>query len=359
MKRFVAVGFSCILVMSSCSLTLDHELDFNKEKGGTITLSINEPINIETKATALDTNNYYLSIKNVSGENIYTGKYGERPSEISVKSGTYEISVVSTESVTPSFDAPRYGDTKTIIVSNGENVNVSLLCKQINSGIRLIFLEKFIEKYPDSYVVISQTFGKINYQYSETRYSFFEKGNAQFSIVNDIDTTVFLNKVLDEGVNLTIYLDASSNESKPSFNIEIDTTAKYISENIVVGDKYLGEDGVTPESAYCVESAKEHIGETIWVWGYITAGYNSTSASSISFNPPFTSASSMAISSSLNVQKPDECISVTLASGSQIRTEANLVDNPHIFGKKIFIKGTIVESYLGLIGIKPVKEFSW
>ncbi|MBP5210495.1 MAG: hypothetical protein J6Z27_01480, partial [Bacteroidales bacterium] len=201
--------------------------------------------------------------------------------------------------------------------------------------------------------------GSLDYGYNETRYAFFAPGNISFSLLTADESLPLMNRVLEEGVQLRINLEASTNESQSTFTIAVDTTATYITEDLLIGDHFDGEDGSSAQKAYSVESAKQHIGETVWVWGYIVAGYNSTSASSISFTPPFASASSMAIASSPSVTLFDSCMSVTLASGTQIRTEANLVDNPDVLGRKIFIKGTIVESYLGLIGIKPVKEFNW
>ena len=37
--------------------------------------------------------------------------------------------------------------------------------------------------------------------------------------------------------------------------------------------------------------------------------------------------------------------------------EMNLVDNPEILGRKVFIRGDIVESYYGLVGLKNITDF--
>ncbi|MBQ7222825.1 MAG: DUF4493 domain-containing protein [Bacteroidales bacterium] len=359
MKRFVALGFSFALALTSCNLMTDYDIEQSGNADCVISLSLAEPVKAFTKASAQDTNNYHLSITNVSGESVYSGAYGSKPEEIKVVAGTYEIVVVSDLDGAPAFSHPRYGDTQTVVVSNGEKTAVALVCKQINCGIRLTFLEKFTAKYPDGYIRISNGDGFLDYRYDETRYAFFSPGNTNFSLVSDGTVLPILSRVLEEGVQLRINLEASTNESQSTFTIAVDTTATYLTENLIVGGHYDGEDGSSAVKAYSVESAREHVGETVWIWGYIVAGYNSTSASSLSFNAPFASASSMAIASSATANDATKCMSVTLASGSQIRNEANLVDHPEVLGRKIFIKGTIVDSYLGLVGIKPVKEFEW
>ena len=50
-------------------------------------------------------------------------------------------------------------------------------------------------------------------------------------------------------------------------------------------------------------------------------------------------------------------MSVELASGSDIRETANLVDHPEMLGSKIYIQGTVKESYFGMVGLKSIKAF--
>jgi hypothetical protein len=49
-------------------------------------------------------------------------------------------------------------------------------------------------------------------------------------------------------------------------------------------------------------------------------------------------------------------MSVFLPSG-KVRDALNLVDNPELLGKKVCLKGDIVESYYGLVGLKNVEAF--
>ena len=50
------------------------------------------------------------------------------------------------------------------------------------------------------------------------------------------------------------------------------------------------------------------------------------------------------------------CLSVQLPSGS-IRDALNLVDNPALLGKKVQIRGDIVESYYGIPGLKNLTGY--
>ena len=49
-------------------------------------------------------------------------------------------------------------------------------------------------------------------------------------------------------------------------------------------------------------------------------------------------------------------MSVQLLKGD-IRDALNLVDNPELLGRKVYMKGDIVESYYGIPGIKNITDF--
>ena len=54
----------------------------------------------------------------------------------------------------------------------------------------------------------------------------------------------------------------------------------------------------------------------------------------------------------------EACISVQLPSG-KIRDALNLVDHEDYLGKKIYLKGDIVASYYGIVGIQSISEYSF
>ena len=51
-------------------------------------------------------------------------------------------------------------------------------------------------------------------------------------------------------------------------------------------------------------------------------------------------------------------MSVSLPASS-IRDDLNLVDHPDLLGRKIMLKGDIVEAYFGLPGIKNITEYKF
>ena len=72
--------------------------------------------------------------------------------------------------------------------------------------------------------------------------------------------------------------------------------------------------------------------------------------------PPFTKSSHIAIASHQYVAGRDECAAVELLSASGVRDELNLVENPSLLGRIVYVKGRIV-NYFGYPGVKGVKEF--
>ena len=66
-------------------------------------------------------------VTNDNGQKIYSGKYSERPEEIIVSPGTYDVKLHSMEFGKPRFNAPLFGDEQTVIVEKNKTVNVTLL----------------------------------------------------------------------------------------------------------------------------------------------------------------------------------------------------------------------------------------
>ena len=92
----------------------------------------------------------------------------------------------------------------------------------------------------------------------------------------------------------------------------------------------------------------------MWVCGYVVGG--DLTSSGISFAAPFRTYTNLAIAASRSIRDRDECLSVSLPVG-EVRDGLNLVENPDVLGKKVFLKGNIVASYFGLVGIKDVTEY--
>lgn len=113
--------------------------------------------------------------------------------------------------------------------------------------------------------------------------------------------------------------------------------------------------GEAVSSAFSVREAGEHIGEKdVWVTGYVVGG--DLTSSKVKFEPPFSSRTCLAIAADPLCTERDSCISVQLPSGT-LRDSLNLVDNPAVLGKRVYLKGDLDPSYYGLTGLKSPSRY--
>jgi hypothetical protein len=352
MKRFVLMGILFSILMASCNRSAFQE------GYASLSFSFAAPLKTTvTKAGALpDTNSFILLVKSNTGETLYNGLYGARPAEIVVPAGTYEVSVHSVEFEKPAFEMPQYGDSKVIVVSNGEKASVAFLCKLLNSGMRFSFSENFLRKYNNGYLLLEQEAGDLEYLFTENRTAYLKAGNVGICHKTSSASVPLFSRTLGAGEIHNISLEASAAESGSEFTIEVDTSAVYINENVVIGEEFSGADGSSTQKAVSVSQAKNRIGDTLWVWGYIVGG--DMSSSSVTFVGPFTKDSHIAIAENASEKSRDACLSVEL-SKTAVKSALNLVSNPSNLGRKVFLKGVVVESYFGLNGLKKVSEYSW
>ncbi len=350
-KRFVMAGIMASVILASCN-------DADPASGESrIRFSFAEPLTTAaTRAgSPYDTNSFILTVRNVSGDTVWCGLYGNRPADLAVGAGTYEVSAVSSAYEAPAFNSPQYGDSQIVVASNGEDVNVAFLCKMINSGIKISLTEAFKAKYPSGSLVLRQDGGCIEYGYGESRTAYFKPGNVTFwHKAAGIETALF-NRTVAAGEIHSLTINASREDSQSGFTISVDTTSLSIVETITIGEGFAGEDGSTATKALSVSAARERPGDTVWVWGYIVAGDLSTSLAN--FSGPFTKSSNMAIASTASEKNYAECFSVEL-SRIAIKSALNLVDNPGNLGRKVFLKG-VVSTYFGITGLKSVTDYSW
>ena len=135
--------------------------------------------------------------------------------------------------------------------------------------------------------------------------------------------------------------------------MQTDTTRNWISDAYEIG----GADavGTSVEEAMTVAQARTSAGaEDVWISGYIVGG--DLSSSSASFASPFKSRTNIVIGPKSSTSNRSSCLSVQLSAG-QLREALNLVDNPSNHGRRILLKGNIVEAYYGMPGIKNITDF--
>ncbi len=307
-----------------------------------------------------DTSDFLLTIRNSKGDVYYDGRYADSPEGIPVEAGSYTVSIVSEQFSKPAFSAPQFGDEQCIIVPAGKSVNVKLLCRQMNSGIRLMIDSGFLTEYPNGVLMLKSAAGRLVYGYSEKRIAYFKPGEVSLVLNEGTSDKVLMTKTLmaQDILELKVMVSGgggtgTSSEGKGSMSVQIDTARNWITDAFVIGGG--GNSGTGTYDALTVAEAQEAVGEEdVWVCGHIVGG--DLTSSSASFSAPFESRSCLLLGPRTSTTTKASCLSVQLPSG-ELRDALNLVDNPELLGRKVCIKGNIVEAYYGIPGLKNITEY--
>lgn len=326
---------------------------------GEIRLSFVDGEYVSTKASYSlpDTSDFILEVRNPEGKQIYKGIYGNSPEGLLVSSGTYNISVRSSDAEMPAFESPVFGDEQVVKVSPGSKVNVRLVCYQVNCGVRLKIDPSFLDGCPDGLLYLKSEEGRLHYAYRENRIAYFNPGTISL-VLNDKgrEESLLARKLSSQQV-LTLNVSASTaySGSGSSLSVKLDTTRTWNSEDYVIGGSE-GKGG-SIDNALSVNTARDNIGASaVWVLGYIVGGDLTSGAEGISYEMPFTSKTNLALGPRSSVSTKQSCMSVALPSG-KIRDALNLNENAGLLGRQIYVKGDIVAAYYGIPGIKNVTEF--
>ena len=304
-----------------------------------------------------DTSDFILTVKDSEGMVIYEGAYKDSPESMSLLSGNYTVSVVSQEFVKPAFSSPQFGDEQCVVVPAGGVVDLKLVCRQINAGIRLKVAPAFLDVYPDGVLLLKASSGRLIYGYSEKRVAYFNPGSVSMVLNANGKDQLLMTRELNaqEVLELKVEVSSAGNVAQGSsgkVSVTVDTTRNWISDTYVIGG---GNGGSGLQDAMTLSEAMSAVGqEDVWVSGFIVGG--DLSSSSASFEKPFSSRTNILLGPRSSVSSRSSCMSVQLAAGS-VRDALNLVDNPSLLGRKVCLKGDVVEAYYGLPGIKNIVEF--
>jgi hypothetical protein len=135
--------------------------------------------------------------------------------------------------------------------------------------------------------------------------------------------------------------------------VAVDTSRVWMDENYVIGGG--ADKGSTSDDAMTVTTAIANGPKSdVWVSGYIVGG-DLTSASA-TFEGTFKSRTNILLGPKSSTKDRKACIAVQLPAG-RVRDALNLVDNPDMLGRKVCLRGDLVEAYYGLVGLKSVDEF--
>lgn len=354
MKSFfwkrIFLSAACIAAVSCQSL-----LENGNAAGGTLSVSFGS---IVKSSDIPDTSDFILRIADASGRNIYDGRYGDAPERFSVEAGSYTVTAISTEFETPAFDYPQFGDSRTVVVPAGENVNAILDCTQTNCGLKLELEWSFLSEYPDAELFLRSAEGTLAYGYNETRTAFFKPGNVKVMMKNSGILETLCTKFLEPREICRVKISASGHGTVSAdgggIEINLDTLRNWSSEQIEISPD---KDKPVTSDEYSVAEASLLAGETdISVCGYIVGG--DLSSTRCSFKGPFSSNTNFVIADSATENDRSRCMSVQLAKGD-IRNALNLVDNEGNLGRRIVLTGDIVGKYYGIPGIQNISGWHW
>lgn len=343
-----------MLAVSACQML---GMPDEAQQKGELRISFNDGQITRISETVPDTSDFLITVSDSDGGIIYDGSYGASPESIMVDAGSYDIYVRSCDFSKPAFSTPQFGERQCVVVPSGGVCDVKLTCVQMNAGIRLRIDESFLKCCPDAVLFLKSSSGKLMYSFTETRVAYFLPGNVSLMMSeNSVDRILFTRELQPRSV-LDIAVSAASDPdspSKESISVAVDTTRNWTSESYVIGEDE-NDEGEDMSRALTVSQALSSIGaEEVWVSGYIVGG--DLTSSSASFDPPFTSRTNIVLGPRSSTDDRDACLSVNLPSGS-VRDGLNLVDNPSLLGRKVYIKGDIVEAYYGIPGLKSVVAF--
>ncbi len=298
-----------------------------------------------------DTNKFILFIKKSDGEIVYKGLYGDKPNDILVSPGVYDVMVYSFEFDTPQFNAPQYGDIQIVEVNGEDKVSVTFLCRQLNSGIRLFFSDVFKGRFYDGKMVLRSENKFLEYPYNENRIAYFKKGRLDICLYYKEKEEILLSRNLNSSEILSLKLSASIGD-EGGITIAVDTSRIWLDDEFIVGGK---RDGSSAEKAFYPTDLKDHIGEKeVWAMGYSVGYY--ISASTVKFEIPKEEVGNIALAQRISSINISDCIPVELPKGA-IRDALNLFTNPSYLNRKVAVKGDIESPYYGVAGLKNIKEY--
>jgi len=328
----------------------DFSWEQDRGMNGTLSWYWEEGTLTKASAELPDTNDFILTVKDPAGKVVYEGTYGDSPSSIEVKPGSYTVRAVSLEFTAPAFGRPQYGDEQVVVVEGGKSVAVKLECTLMNAGLILRISPDFITAFPDGVLYVKQASTRLMYSYSEKRAAYFFPGEVAVSLYRGGKEETLLTRRLEARDMLSIKVSASASVTS-SVSVAVDTTKNWRSEDYTIG----GDSGDT--GAINVPDAALHAGEEgVWIYGYIVGGDLTTAGKTVKTSG-VTSKTHLALAARSSVTDKASCVAVELPSG-KVRDALNLVDHPDLIGTRVYLKGNVVDKYYGTTGLKGTSEYA-
>ena len=302
-----------------------------------------------------DTNDFILSVRDADGKTLYEGPYGESPEVLEVAEGYYTVGVVSLLFTSPAFDRPQYGDEQVVKVPSGGSVTVKLSCTLLNAGIRLKTGSDFLEAFPDGILYVKQADVKLKYLYRESRIAYTKPGEVSVLLYDQGAFETLFTRTLEAREILTVSISApeQNGSGKSNILVQTDTSKVWQSENYILGGE---SDSSEQQNAISVGDVSAHIGsEGIWVTGYIVGGDLTSSGKTVKTSG-IGKNTHLALADRASVTAKASCLAVELPQG-KVREALNLPDHPDLIGRRVSVKGNLVEKYFGTVGMKSTSDY--
>ncbi len=308
-----------------------------------------------------DTNDFILSICDSKGNRLYEGKYGDSPEYLSLDAGNYTIRLISLDFNAPAFSRPQYGDEQLVIVPPGESVCAKLQCTLLNAGIKLNIGSDFPTAFPDGILYVKQESTRLKWLYKEKRIAYVMPGAVSIILYNEGKDVQLLTRTLKQREILSLNVSVANRgaNSGSSLSVSVDTSRNWTNDSYIIGGDNSGGNGGGNEdkNAVSVANSANYIGKTVWVCGYIVGGDLSSSGASVKTSG-INKDTHLAIADRSSVTAKSSCLAVELPKGA-IRDALNLVDHPELIGRRVYVKGKIVDAYFNTRGMKGTNDYDF
>ena len=145
----------------------------------------------------------------------------------------------------------------------------------------------------------------------------------------------------------------TNGSGKSNILVQTDTSKVWQSENYILGGE---SDSSEQQNAISVGDVSAHIGsEDIWVTGYIVGGDLTSSGKTVKTSG-IGKNTHLALADRASVTAKASCLAVELPQG-KVREALNLPDHPDLIGRRVSVKGNLVEKYFGTVGMKSTSDY--
>ena len=180
MKKIFLICFTLLAGMMAFTACHSESMEDTSTSKGELNLSsmkADVDMDIETvyvgsrAGTAVDVNNFLVTIYDAQSLQVQQWKYSEMPEIVSLPVGTYSIDVASAEAPSNGFDVPFYKGTATCEIKLNEVTSVpEITCKLANMLFSVEYDEEFQSKIGgDVVTTISVGDNSLDIPYEETR----------------------------------------------------------------------------------------------------------------------------------------------------------------------------------------------